>query len=79
MNSATEAIVTIATAITGVAILSVIVGQKSQTAAVIQNAGSAFSNALAVAESPVTGTTAQPNLSYSSGGGLSLPSLPTFG
>lgn len=66
MNSATEAIVTIATAITGVAILSVLVSQKSQTAAVIQNAGSAFSNALAVAESPVTGSQVTPNVSYSS-------------
>lgn len=64
MNSATEAIVTIATAITGVAILSVIVGKNSQTSAVIQSAGSAFSNALAVAESPVTSASVTPNLSY---------------
>lgn len=64
MNSLTEAIVTIATAIVGVAILAVLVGQKSQTASVIQAAGSAFGNSLAVAESPVTNASITPNLSY---------------
>lgn len=68
MNSLTEAVVTIATAVVGVAILAVLVGQKSQTSNVIQAAGSAFSNSLAVAEGPVTGTQAQPNLSYPNSG-----------
>lgn len=64
MNSLTEAVVTILTAIVGVAILAVLVGQKSQTASVIQAAGSAFGNSLAVAESPVTGTSVTPQLGY---------------
>lgn len=64
MNSLTEAVVTILTAIVGVAILAVLVGQKSKTSEVIQSAGSAFGNALAVAESPVTSTSVTTNLSY---------------
>lgn len=70
MNSLTEAILTIAAAITGVAILAVLVGQKSKTSEVIQSAGSAFSNALAVAESPVTGSNITPQLSYPSSYGF---------
>lgn len=64
MNSLTEAVVTILTAVVGVAILAVLVGQRSQTANVIQAAGSAFSNSLAVAESPVTNAQITPNLNY---------------
>jgi hypothetical protein len=75
MNSLTEAVVTILTAIVGVAILAVLVGQKSQTASVIQAAGSAFGNSLAVAESPVTGASVTPQLSYPSQGIGQLPSL----
>jgi PRD1 phage membrane DNA delivery len=76
MNSLTEAVVTILTAIVGVAILAVLVGQKSQTSSVIQAAGSAFGNSLAVAESPVTGTSVTPTLSYPNAG---LGGLPAFG
>ena len=64
MNTITEMFVTIATAIIGLAIVSVLVSKKSQTPAVIQASGSAFSNALGVAESPVTGATYAINLSY---------------
>lgn len=64
MNTITEALVTIATAIVGLAIVSVLVSKKAQTPAVIQASGSAFGNALAVAESPVTGATTNINLSY---------------
>lgn len=77
MNSMTEAVVTIAVAIVGVATLAVLVGQKSQTAAVIQSAGSAFGNALAVAESPVTSANVTPQLGYPSSSGLG--SLSSFG
>lgn len=59
-----ESVVTIATAITGVAIVAVLVSRNSQTAAVLQAGGSAFSNALDVAVSPVTGATTRPNLAY---------------
>jgi PRD1 phage membrane DNA delivery len=64
VNQIAEMIVTIATAIVGLAIVSVLVSRKSQTPQVIQASGSAFSNALAVAESPVTGATYNIDLSY---------------
>ena len=59
-----ETISTIALAIVTLGIVSVLVSKKAQTPQVIQSAGSAFSNALGVAESPVTGATYQINLSY---------------
>lgn len=64
MNTITEMFVTIATAIVGLGIVSVLVSKKSQTPAVIQASGSAFSNALGVAESPVTGSTYHIDLTY---------------
>lgn len=64
MNQATETIVTIATAIVGVAIIAVLVSQRSNTANVIQAMGSAFTNALGVAVSPVNGSPVQVNTSY---------------
>jgi PRD1 phage membrane DNA delivery len=59
-----ETLTTIALAIVGLGVVSVLVSKKAQTPQVIQSAGSAFSNALGVAESPVTGATYQINLSY---------------
>jgi len=73
MNAATEAIVSIATAIVGVAILSVLVSKNSNTANVITSAGSAFSGALATATGPVTGggnNAIYPNNNFSSGLGF---------
>jgi hypothetical protein len=64
MSSLTEAVVTIATAIVALAVVSVLVSRRAQTPAVIQASGSAFSNALAVAESPVTGASYHVDLSY---------------
>lgn len=65
-------IASIATAIIGVAILSVLVSQKSNTANVITAGGNAFSNALGVAEGPITGFTPSSsgvfNLPTASGG-----------
>jgi hypothetical protein len=54
-----QPIVTIATAIIGVAILAVLVSKKANTSGVIQAAGTAFSGALNAATSPVTGGQAQ--------------------
>lgn len=59
-----ESLTTIATAIVGVAIIATLVSKKAQTPQVIQASGSAFSNALAVAESPVTGASYNIDLSY---------------
>lgn len=64
LDKMTEAVVTIATAIVGLAMLSVLVSRKAQTPQVIQAAGSAFSNALGVAESPVTGINYRLDLTY---------------
>ncbi len=47
-------IVTIATAIVGLAIVSVLVSKNANTSQVIGASGSAFSGALGVAVSPVT-------------------------
>ena len=71
MNGMLEAAVTIAIAIVGVAILSVIVSPKSQTSQVIQSVASGFGNSLAVAMSPVTGAAVNIVTAYpSSGNGL---------
>lgn len=47
-------VITVFTAIVGVAIIAVLVGSNSQTASVINAAGRAFGGALGVAVSPVT-------------------------
>lgn len=64
MNQITEAIVTIAMGILGIAALALIVSPKAHTSEVIQASASGFGNALGVAESPVTGATYSINLSY---------------
>jgi len=46
---------TIAAGIIGLAIIAVILGQRSQTVGVIKESGRAFTSALGVAVSPVTG------------------------
>jgi len=68
MNAATEAIVSIATAIVGVAILAVLVSKNSNTSNVITSAGSAFSQALGTATGPVTGgSSGYPQTSFTQG------------
>jgi len=64
MSAFWEGVVTIAMAIVTLGMISVLVSKRAQTPAVIQAAGSAFSNALGVAESPVTGATYRLDLSY---------------
>ena len=80
MNSLTEGVVTILTAIVGVAILAVLVSRNSNTSGVISSAGSAFSNALSAATGPVTGATAAPINTAGPGptfqlGSLQMPSM----
>ena len=70
MNSMTEAVVTILTAVVGVAIISVLVSRKSNTSGVLQAGGSAFSSILGVAVSPVTGAVSSSQLSLPSVGGF---------
>lgn len=64
MDKFWETIVTVASGIIGVAVLSVIVSRRSQTPQVIQAGGSAFANSLGVAMSPVTDRPYNINLSY---------------
>lgn len=76
-NQLVEAFVGIFTAIIGVAIIAVLVSQKSNTTGVLQAWGSAFSNALGVAVSPVTGSTVNINTSYP-GGSSALGNFSNF-
>lgn len=55
MNDAVGSIVTIATAIVGVALLAVLVSKNAQTPQVVSAFGNAFSGALRAATAPVTG------------------------
>ena len=55
MDNAIGQIATVATAIVGVAILAVLVSNRSQTPKVIDSFGKAFSGALNAATSPVSG------------------------
>jgi len=77
MNQLTESVVTIATAIVGVALLALLVSKKSNTSGVISAAGAAFSNALGVATSPVTGASVSGLTGL--GGGMGMGSLSGFG
>jgi len=79
MDKITEAVVTVFTAIIGVAILSVLVSPKAQTSSVIQAVASGFGNDLAVAQSPVTGNAVNINTSYPSQSGFGMGGLQTFG
>lgn len=56
MDNAVAGLVTIATAIVGVAILAVLVSKNSQTPAVFTAGGNAFAAALSAATGPVTGS-----------------------
>jgi PRD1 phage membrane DNA delivery len=81
VKDAFEPIVTIAVAIVGVAILAVLVSQKSNTAGVLAAAGSAFSNSLSAATAPVTGASAAPvnniggGSTFGATGNFNLPAL----
>jgi len=72
MNAFTEGAVTIALAVVGLGMLSVLVSRNANTAGVIQAAASGFGNSLGVAEAPVTGAAMSINLNYptNSGGGI---------
>ena len=64
MSPFLESLTTITVAVIGLAVIAVLVSKKAQTPAVIQASGSAFGNALGVAEAPVTGASYSPVLSY---------------
>lgn len=64
-------VVTVLLAITGVALIAALVSKNANTAGVIQAGGSAYSQALGVALSPVTGASSFSNF----GGGFGSGSL----
>lgn len=71
-------IVTVLTAIIGVAIIAVLVSQRANTASVISSAGNAFANDLAAATAPVTGASETVNTGSGSGfGGFTGLGAPT--
>jgi hypothetical protein len=55
MNNALGQVVTVFTAIVGVAMVAVLVSKRSQTPEVIQSIGKAFSASLNAATAPVSG------------------------
>jgi hypothetical protein len=61
-NQMFEPIVTVLAGIVGLALVAVLVSQKSNTSGVFAAAGGAFSNAISAAVSPVTGNSAAPNV-----------------
>lgn len=66
MNQSIAGIVTIATAIVGLAIIATLVSNRANTSNVIKSATGGFAQDITAAVAPVTG-----------GAGLSLPSLQT--
>lgn len=78
MDKLNEGFVAIFTAIIGVAILSVILSNRSNTTGVLQAFGSMFSNALGVATAPVTGANVNINTTYP-GGMSGVANLSAFG
>jgi len=77
MNDITNAVVTIATAIVGIAILAVLVSKNANTAGVLSAGGSAFAQALSAATAPVTGASNTPSLPFGGingfNGGFQMP------
>lgn len=73
MNQFTEGLVTIALAVIGLGVLSVLVSRNATTASVIQASASGLGNVIGVAQSPVTGMRVPIDLSYpGSGGGYGI-------
>ena len=79
MDKIGEGVITIFTAIIGVAILSILVSPKANTTNVIQSIASGFGNSWAVAQSPVTGNAVNINTSYPSSQGYGMPQFGTGG
>jgi hypothetical protein len=64
MDDFVKQITTIAMAIVGVGIIAVLVSKNANTSQVIQSTGQAFSQSLATAVSPVTGSNGMMGFSY---------------
>jgi PRD1 phage membrane DNA delivery len=66
MDELTHSVTTILLAIVGVGLVAILISRNANTTGVIQASASGFSNALATAQSPVTGNQVQINTSYPS-------------
>jgi len=64
MSEFMEKITTVVLAIIGLAIVATLVSRKANTSGVIQAASSGLANNIAVAQSPVTGTSLHLSLGY---------------
>lgn len=62
-----SSVVTVMTAIIGLAIIATLVSKNANTTGVISAGGSAFSNALSAAEAPVTGASQMGSFSGGAG------------
>lgn len=72
MSDLTHSLTTILLAIVGVGLVAVLVARNANTAGVVQASASGFSNALATAQSPVTGQQLTINTSYPGDSGMGL-------
>lgn len=68
-NQLVNSVVTVAVAIIGVAIIAVLVSKNANTTGVINSASSGFSQSLATALSPVTGSSSSLGMGFPGGGG----------
>lgn len=73
MDHLTNAVVSVAIAIVGLATIAVLVSRNANTTGVITAGGNAFSNALSVAESPVSGSSMLGGLSLGGITGMGAP------
>lgn len=78
MNGFVTSMVTVLTAIIGVAIVAVLVSRNAQTPQVLNSFWGGFSGALQTATGPVTGTTPIRNNSFAGASGLSHADTTTF-
>lgn len=69
MNAFVEGVITIALAVVGLAVISVLVSKNAQTGSIIQAGASGLANNIGIAEAPVTGASYTPVLAYPSSTG----------
>lgn len=74
-NQLINSVVTVAVAIVGVAIVAVLVSRNANTSGVISSAAGGFSQALSVAEAPVTGSGSGLGISFPGGGGGTIATI----
>jgi hypothetical protein len=74
-KEAIEGLVTVITAIVGVALLAVLVSRNANTSGVISSGGSALATALTAAESPVSSSGSGNTIGFTGGAPIDLGTL----